>query len=616
MQNTESEHIDEQSVSSDTAPEPPSSSRIRFGIFGRLILVLAAITLIPLTVAGWQVLNTSASAMRKITQLLQLTVSDEITRTVEQNFDQARLELQAVAEILLGDGYGEDQQRIDLVSTRLVASETLDWITVYTPSGARLATLNTGGGAAPNTPGLFPAMFPETFQQALLQNSDENFVVGEVIPWEEATGVRVATRVAVNGVTRGFVMGGVSLAPLCQLLAVIEDRQSENQGSVLYIVDHTGRLVAHADMARAAAREDWSDRELVRNLQGEDAFRSALGYAENIGMESGKPALGSIQPVPKFAWAIGNEVPFEKAYLDKEAMEKAIVSIGIVSMVLVLVAAVLVAGFITHPVKSLAEATKRLAKRDFSARAVLNRSDELGELAHSFNRMAVELKDSEEALLQETRIRNDLSRYLAPEVVDEVVHHPERLKLGGERREVTVVFADIVAFTGMAERLEPEVIVSILNELFTFATEIIQRRGGIIDKFIGDCIMAVFGTPQTHEDDAERAILAAEDLLRWIEVGNRHWRKAYNIEIQMAVGINSGTVVAGNIGSAKRMEYTVIGDVVNVAARLEGLAKPGQILVSQTTRDAIGEGFDTEPMGVHNLSGRASATTVFTLRWG
>ena len=138
---------------------------------------------------------------------------------------------------------------------------------------------------------------------------------------------------------------------------------------------------------------------------------------------------------------------------------------------------------------------------------------------------------------------------------------------------VTVLFADVVAFTKLAENREPEETVALLNELFTVATEILQRRGGIVDKFIGDCVMAVWGAPHSYPDDAERAVAAAEDLRRWLDTANRRWKTKYGVQVQLGMGIHTGLAVAGNLGSEKRMEYTVIGDPVNEAARLCDLAK-------------------------------------------
>jgi adenylate cyclase len=224
----------------------------------------------------------------------------------------------------------------------------------------------------------------------------------------------------------------------------------------------------------------------------------------------------------------------------------------------------------------------------------------------------VTLEAKEREVVTQTQVRAALSRYLSPDVVDLIVSNPDQLRLGGERREVTIFFADVVGFTRLSESQPPEIIVALLNELFTFATEIIQRRGGIIDKFIGDCVMAVWGSPQSHPDDALRAVQAAEDLRRWLDVGNRRWRARWGIEIQLAIGIHTGPAVAGNVGSEKRMEYTVIGDTVNVAARIESMAQPGQILVSEATRERISDsGVELVPAGERQLHGRTAATRIF-----
>jgi class 3 adenylate cyclase len=175
------------------------------------------------------------------------------------------------------------------------------------------------------------------------------------------------------------------------------------------------------------------------------------------------------------------------------------------------------------------------------------------------------------------------------------------------------MFADVVAFTPLTEQHEPERVVAILNELFTFMTEIIFKHGGIIDKFIGDCVMAVFGAPTSRDDDALRAARAAEEMMRWLEVGNARWKKELGFELQMGIGINTGEAVVGNIGSNKRMEYTVIGDTVNVAARLEALARPGQILLTEVMAEAIEDEFDTASLGEHQLVGKQEPIEIFAL---
>jgi class 3 adenylate cyclase len=265
--------------------------------------------------------------------------------------------------------------------------------------------------------------------------------------------------------------------------------------------------------------------------------------------------------------------------------------------------------------RSLTRATQLLAKREFEKvePALSARMDEFGQLARSFNQMSLDLKAYECKLIQETQVRSALSRYLPSDIVENLIRNPSALKLGGERRFVTVLFCDVVGFTYISESLPPETIVSLLNELFSIATEIIHKRRGIIDNFIGDRIMAVWGIPESHPDDAKMALLAAEDLRRWLEVGNRRWRQKWGIEIQLAMGMHSGMAVAGNIGSEKRMAYTVIGDTVNIAARLEGSAQGGQILLSEETRSLLKEDTSSsfKRVGDKTLRGKSATTLIY-----
>jgi class 3 adenylate cyclase len=188
------------------------------------------------------------------------------------------------------------------------------------------------------------------------------------------------------------------------------------------------------------------------------------------------------------------------------------------------------------------------------------------------------------------------------------------MKLGGERREISVLFADVVAFTPIADSLAAEETVGLLNELFTILTEIVFRYEGTVDKFIGDSVMAIWGAPQLQPDHAARAIAAAEDMMRWLEAGNQGWRRKFGVTVELAIGINSGHAVVGNVGSETRMQYTAIGDVVNVAARLESIARPQQILVTHATKVLAGDDFQYSSLGPRQLVGRRDPVKLFEVR--
>ena len=287
--------------------------------------------------------------------------------------------------------------------------------------------------------------------------------------------------------------------------------------------------------------------------------------------------------------------------------------VGVGFAVIALIIGLAMGRRLSAPVLDVAQAARKVASGDFDVRVAGGSRDEVGQMAESFNTMAADLGSYRDQVVEETRIRTDLSRYLTAELVDQIVEEKASLDLGGKRQRVTVLFADVVSFTPMAEKYDPEFVVSILNELFTFMTEIVFKNGGVVDKFIGDCVMAVFGAPETHEDDALRAVRAAEEMHHWLEVGNAKWRKDLGKDLQLAIGINTGDAVVGNIGSKKRMEYTVIGDAVNVAARLEAVARPGQVLMTAETMALVIDEFECKSIGERKLSGKGEPMEIFAL---
>ena len=174
-------------------------------------------------------------------------------------------------------------------------------------------------------------------------------------------------------------------------------------------------------------------------------------------------------------------------------------------------------------------------------------------------------------------------------VVKQILADPASIKLGGVNQTVTVLFADIRGFTRMSEHTSPERVVHLLNRYFTTMSEIILKHGGTVDKYIGDGLMALFGAPQATPDDAAGAISAAVEMQAAMAQVNADLRGAGLAEVSIGIGLHTGEATVGYIGSERRSEYTAIGDTVNVSARLETHAKPGEILLSQETRNAAGD---------------------------
>jgi adenylate cyclase len=230
------------------------------------------------------------------------------------------------------------------------------------------------------------------------------------------------------------------------------------------------------------------------------------------------------------------------------------------------------------------------------------------------NQMAVVLEQANlmEKVRQEELMRSRLERFHSPEIVDLIISgesEDEDAMLAPKEKEVTILFVDIVNFTPLSERLSPKEVSQLLNQFFREMNDIIFAYRGTLDKYMGDAIMAIFGAPIEREDDADRAIHAALDMRRALIEMNKTMEPDRIFDIR--IGINSGRVVAGNLGSPKRMDYTVIGDVVNTASRLEKIAQPNQILIGEATYHAVKGSFHIEPVGKKTVKGKSRAVTVY-----
>ncbi|HKP45984.1 MAG TPA: adenylate/guanylate cyclase domain-containing protein [Pyrinomonadaceae bacterium] len=263
---------------------------------------------------------------------------------------------------------------------------------------------------------------------------------------------------------------------------------------------------------------------------------------------------------------------------------------------------------VSSPVLQLAESAQKIAAGDYQHRVDLKQEDEIGSLADSFNQMS-------EGLAERDRVRDLLGKVVSPEVAAELLR--KDVVLGGEEREVTVLFSDLRDFTSMSERLPPQEMLGILNRYFTRMSAIVEKHGGVVDKYMGDALMALFGAPLKNPDDADRAMKTALEMVAAIDELNRQWQIRGLPRVGLGIGVNTDIVVAGNMGSATRLNYTVIGDGVNLASRLEGLTKMPEyatrIIISGSTLASAKERYHTRRLGEVAVKGKQKATEIFAL---
>ncbi len=226
---------------------------------------------------------------------------------------------------------------------------------------------------------------------------------------------------------------------------------------------------------------------------------------------------------------------------------------------------------------------------------------------------AIALENAQLALTieKEAVTRAELSRFLSPKVAEMVVKGQVEVLREGRVSEVSVLFADIRGFTSMAESDEPKATVDMLNEFFTAMASVVFRHEGNLDKFIGDCVMAVWGEPSPHPDDPARVLRAAMEMQREIELLNERRVAQGKKPIQVGIGVNTGPAVVGYMGSQERHEFTAIGDSVNTASRLCGMAKGGEVIATEHTMRRAGGGFAAEPMPMSQVKGKEKGVVTY-----
>ena len=298
------------------------------------------------------------------------------------------------------------------------------------------------------------------------------------------------------------------------------------------------------------------------------------------------------------------------AHLDEIAgVRTDVIEIGVaaVSLVLAIVVALVVSRTVIRPLRDLDHAIEQVDEGDLGVRVPVTGTDELGRLAESFNGMVA-------GLARERVIRDLFGQYVTPELAEAAIEH--RGQLDGQLVTSTVVFIDIRDFTGISESLPATELIRMLNRYFDRMARVIVDAGGLVNKFGGDSLLAVFGSPlnpaSDHADRAVRAVLTLEESLASF---NEEQRSMFLPEIMIGVGVASGDVVAGNVGSSAKLEYTVIGDAVNVASRLQAMTKEvGESILfsAETARLATGVAQFTS-CGALDIRGKSRPLTVLRL---
>jgi adenylate cyclase len=369
-------------------------------------------------------------------------------------------------------------------------------------------------------------------------------------------------------------------------------------------VDASGRIMAHLDEKRVG-----------ESIVDYPAFKAAL--ANGVGSittanHAGEQRLFIYRKIASPATAGGaplvllSEMSAAEAMAPVYHMEKMfVIGTGAVSIAWAIFALAL-ARIATNPLRNLLGVVNAVGKGDLTVRATITGRDEIGQFAQSFNEMIKGLAERE-------RVKKVFGRYVTTQVAERVLRAQGEQDLGGETKRVTILFADIRNFTTMSEKMAPEQVVEFLNEYFSEMVDAVIEHDGVLDKFIGDGIMAVFGAMDDAKDAEKRAVLAGLRMKAKLAKLNGQREVEGKPPIHIGIGIHTDDVVVGNIGTKDRAEYTVIGDGVNTCSRVESANKElgTTLLITQSTQEQLGEGFECRAMPQAKLKGKTNVPPLF-----
>jgi len=362
---------------------------------------------------------------------------------------------------------------------------------------------------------------------------------------------------------------------------------------VCFVAD--GRCVA----STGAAREGLSGAMVAMAGQGET--RRVTWHGRRFLLRADRVSNGAGM---RDVWRVA-AFPLDGVLGPFESIQRAALLAGLGALGLaVLLAIVLSRGF-ARPVRALVAATARVALGDYEVRVRAETRDELKTLADAFNEMT-------HGLMLKERYRGVLDKVVSREIADELLKG--EIVLGGETRRVTTLFADIRGFTAITEGMEPQRVIGLLNEFMERASDAVTAEGGVVDKFVGDELMAVFGAPVASRGHADQAVRAALRIRQAVDAVNRDRAARGEPPLGVGIGLNCGAAVAGNMGSPGRLNYTVLGASVNIASRLCDQAASGEILVIEPFLAELSMTVDAEPLGPRSFKGISAPLPVHTIR--
>ena len=553
------------------------------------ILIVGAVPLALLAKLG---LDIQRKWLEDAEKSLEAAVVDEASENVSGVLDDLEDATSDVGSDLVDRSLSDDA-RIALAKRAVEHASALDYVAIYDRDGKFVDAV--AGGAEHREVGA-----PKTVDVAALRT---HFGMQPITSSTESPDLFWAAPLMVDGSLVAVALGRVDPERLAARLRELSNARFARPDRVALVDDRLRRIAGGGVVERTE-----------RALGAMSSTLPAQGITKTFPFidEDGTPMVGTLRVIPNRRLGVFVARPESEVYAAIREARRAFLVVAAGFLASAILAGVFLAKRQVAPIVDLVALTKKYGDRQFDVEPDVHTGDEIEVLASSMSEMAKTLKRSEAEISRRATVEANLSRYLPNSIAHAIATGKLARSLGGGRQDVSIVFADVAAFTSFAESADPERVVAFLNELFSVLSEVIFKHDGLVDKFLGDCVMAIFGANEEN-DHVDRALLAATEMQRFVEASAPMWKETYDFEVAMGIGVSTGFAVLGNLGSEVRMEYTAIGDTVNIASRLENMARPGQILVTDEVANRSKWGFRFRALGGHAVRGKRAPLEIHEL---
>jgi sigma-B regulation protein RsbU (phosphoserine phosphatase) len=408
---------------------------------------------------------------------------------------------------------------------------------------------------------------------------------------------------------RGVVTADLSLIWLEEIVSAVKVLETGyafliSKNGVFVTCPQRRYIMRESIFSLAEEHRDEQLRHIGRRMIAGDAGLAAI----NNVLSHGKPAWLYFAPLPSTGWSLGVVFPKDELLAPVHLLSRKLGLIAAGGLALLGALIIFTSRRITLPLGALAQQTEVIAHGDFTAKAPETGAREVAHLARSFNRMGDHLVDY---IAKRDFIRDTFGRYVTQDVVKRLLESEEALELGGEIREVTILMSDLRGFTALTAGMDPEQVIIFLNRYLGKMIEILLDHHAVIDEIVGDGILAFFGAPEKMEDHPLRAVACALHMQGAMEEINRLNAADSLPHLEMGIGINTGHVVVGNIGSEKRTKYSVVGAHVNFTSRVEAYALGGQVLIGASTYARVKDHIEVGDIIQAQMKGVPGAVTIY-----